>query len=327
MAGVLTAPLAACGLPAALAPQTPQGEAVAGLIWGFTALCTLIWVLVLAGLAVALWRRRLAPADPLALDMPAERRMGTVVAVLIALTGLIVIALTVLSFAAQRELFGPARDALTIDIVGHQWWWQVVYNSTDPSQTISTANEIHIPVGRPVTLKLTSADVIHSFWVPSLMGKADLIPGRHNELTFTARKAGIYDGSCAEFCGLQHAHMGIRVVAETASDFAAWRQAQLQPAAAPATPSAQQGQAVFQGSACAFCHTVSGTSAGGQAGPDLTHLASRSTLAAGTLPFGRGQLAAWISDPQGIKTGAQMPDLHLAPEQLNALLDYLMGLK
>jgi cytochrome c oxidase subunit 2 len=178
-----------------------------------------------------------------------------------------------------------------------------------------------------VTLKLTSADVIHSFWVPSLMGKADLIPGRKNDLTFTAQKAGVFNGSCAEFCGMQHAHMGIRVVAQTKPDFEAWRQAQLKSAEKPATPTAETGEAIFQTSACALCHNISGTPASGQVGPDLTHVASRSSLAAGTLPFGRGQLAAWISDPQGIKPGAQMPDVRLAPDQMNALLDYLMGLK
>jgi cytochrome c oxidase subunit 2 len=256
-----------------------------------------------------------------------ERRMTMVVTLLIGLTGITVIGLTVLSYAAQRQIFGLVDGAMTVDIVGHQWWWEVIYNSTDPSQTVTTANEVHVPVGQPVTLKLTSADVIHSFWVPSLMGKADLIPGRNNELTFTAEKAGVYNGTCAEFCGLQHAHMGIRVVAQERKAFDFWRQAQLKPAEKPSTPSAEAGETVFETSACTLCHNISGTPASGQSGPDLTHLASRSSLAAGTLPMGRGQLAAWISDPQGIKPGAQMPDVRLAPRQLNALLDYLMGLK
>ena len=314
-------------MPAALDAKTPQGRAVAGLIWSFTGLCTAIWLLVLIGLAVALWRRRALRADPLKIDLRAERRAGTVVGVLVALTGVIVIGLTVLSYAAQSQLFAPEPGALSIDVVGHQWWWEVVYNSPDPSQTLTTANEIHVPVGRPVTLNLSSTDVIHSFWVPSLMGKADLIPGRHNDLTFTADKPGVYNGTCAEFCGLQHAHMGIRVVAQSVADFDAWRSGQLQPAASPATRSAEAGEAVFQSSACALCHTVAGTPAGGQVGPDLTHLASRSSLAAGTLDLGRGQLAAWIADPQGIKPGAKMPDIRLSPDRLNALVDYLMGLK
>jgi cytochrome c oxidase subunit 2 len=250
-----------------------------------------------------------------------------VVGVLIAATGVIVIGLTVLSYGAQRQLFGRYPEALTIDIVGHQWWWEVVYNTSDPSQTVTTANEIHVPVGQPVTLSLSSADVIHSFWVPSLMGKADLIPGRHNDLTFTADKPGVYNGNCAEFCGLQHAHMGLRVVAQTKPEFEAWRRVQLQPAAKPDSPSAEAGRAVFESSACVLCHTIGGTPAGGSVGPDLTHLASRSSLAAGTLPFGRGQLAAWLSDPQGIKPGVNMPNVRLDPGQLNALLDYLMGLK
>ena len=284
-------------------------------------------MLVVIALAIAMLRRHNARPDPLALNNRWEGRTLGVVGTLVGLVGLIVIGLTFLSYGAQRELFAPADGALTVNIVGHQWWWEVVYPSTDPSQIVTTANEIHVPVGQPVTLKLTSADVIHSFWVPSLMGKADLIPGRSNDLTFTAEKPGVYNGNCAEFCGMQHAHMGLRVVAQNKADFSAWRAGQLQTAAAPTTASAQTGETVFESTACALCHNISGTPAGGQAGPDLTHLASRSSLATGMLPWGRGQLAAWISDPQGIKPGTQMPDVRLAPKQLDALLDYLMGLK
>jgi cytochrome c oxidase subunit 2 len=314
-------------LPAALDTETPQGQAQSGLIWGFTALCTVIWLLVLIGLFAAIWRRRALRLDPLQVDRRAERRTGTVVGTLVALTGVIVIGLTVLSFGAQRELFGGAQNALTIDITGHQWWWEIVYNSADPSKTLSTANEVHVPVGELVRLELKSADVIHSFWVPSLMGKEDLIPGRTNELTFTVRKPGVYNGTCAEFCGLQHAHMGIRVIAQTKADFDAWADGQRQSAAKPTGTSAEAGETVFETSACALCHNISGTPAGGAVGPDLTHLASRTSLAAGELPFGKGQLAAWISDPQGIKPGSKMPDVRLSPDQLNSVVDYLMELK
>jgi cytochrome c oxidase subunit 2 len=316
-------------MPAALVPVTPQGGAVSGLIWSFSLLCAFIWLLVMVALARALVRRRRADAaEPLELLHPrVERRTTWIVGALIGLTGLIVVALTVLSYAAQHQLFAPNPNALQIHVVGHQWWWEIVYNDPDPSRIFTTANEIHVPTGRPVAIELSSADVIHSFWVPSLMGKADAIPGRADHLTFTAEKPGVYTGTCAEFCGLQHAHMGIRVVAQSGADFAAWRADQLQPAAAPATALARAGQGVFQRAGCALCHTIAGTPAGGAVGPDLTHLASRGTLAAGTLPFGRGQLAGWISDPQGLKPGAQMPNVPLSSGQLNAVVDYLMGLK
>ncbi|HEV2706187.1 MAG TPA: c-type cytochrome, partial [Pyrinomonadaceae bacterium] len=207
------------------------------------------------------------------------------------------------------------------------WWWEVEYDNRNPSLNVTTANEIHIPVGRPVFFRLTSNDVIHSFWVPNLHGKTDLIPGRETTTWLRADRAGTFRGQCAEFCGHQHAHMALTVVAEAPEQFQAWYDAQLKPAREPATPAEARGREVFLTSPCVMCHKIQGTDAGGNAGPDLTHLASRPTLAAGTLENTRGHLAGWVVDSQKIKPGNRMPPNNIEPDDLQALLDYLQSLK
>ncbi len=184
-----------------------------------------------------------------------------------------------------------------------------------------------MPVGEPVTITLSSADVVHSFWVPNLNRKVDAIPGRENELSFTADEPGTYRGLCAEFCGLQHAKMGFLLVADEPADFDAWLQAQAQPAARPASQSARAGERVFMDRGCAACHTIAGTGARGEVGPDLTHLASRQTIAAASLDNDRGDLGGWILDPQHIKPGAKMPGTDLSGPEVQRLLDYLQGLR
>jgi cytochrome c oxidase subunit 2 len=284
-------------------------------------------VLVVVALLWALARRHKSRADPLATNLAREGRMRWIVGTLAVITGGIVISLAVLSYSAQAQLFGASGAPLTIKVTGHQWWWEVQYDDPDPSRTFATANEIHVPVGQPVQVQLTSADVIHSFWVPSLMGKMDAITGRTNEVQFTAGVPGVYRGQCAEFCGLQHAHMAMVVFADAPDKFEAWREAQIASAPQPTTPSQQRGQQVFLSNPCVTCHQVRGIPAGGRAGPDLTHLASRTTIAAGTLPMNRGALGGWITDPQASKPGADMPPVSLAPSDLQALLDYLESLK
>jgi cytochrome c oxidase subunit 2 len=313
--------------PAALDPQGPEAKAVSDLIWSFTELCAIIWVLVVAAGLIALTWRHPARPDPAEASPTTERRVEWIVGALAAVTGLIVIGLTVVSYAAQQRIFGLGDAAVEIEVIGHQWWWEAKYDDPDPSKTFTTANELHVPVGQLIRLKLTSVDVIHSFWVPSLMGKADLVPGRTNELAFSVTKPGVYAGQCAEFCGLQHAHMGIRVFADPAADFAQWKARQIASAMPPTTSEQRSGQAVFLSRPCASCHAVRGTDAGGAVGPDLTHLASRTTIAAGTAELNRGALAAWIADPQGMKPGANMPTMTLEPDELNHLVDYLMALK
>jgi cytochrome c oxidase subunit 2 len=218
----------------------------------------------------------------------------------------------------------PQKPAATIEITGHQWWWEVRYLDDNPARQFTTANEIHIPTGRPVRLKLISSDVIHSFWVPQLAGKMDAIPGQTNETWIEAGKAGTYRGQCTEYCGLEHARMGIVVVAQPPAQFRKWRAHQL---AAPPQPTgaALAGRQQFQ-MHCAGCHMVRGTEAAGAQGPDLSHLMTRQTIASGTLPNNEQSLAHWIADPQGLKPGAFMPAPGLPPAQLRDVVSYLRTL-
>lgn len=315
------------GWQSAVDPASEEASRLSDLIIGFSVLLSAIWLISMIAVALSLRRRRktLEAPDVLAVqtDKGAERRItGLAFA-----TGAVVLGLTFVSFAGQHKVAARANPAVHIKLTGHQWWWGVEYLDEQPSQRFETANEIHVPVGALVTIELDSRDVIHSFWVPNLTGKKDLIPGRPAAVSFTPTRTGTYRAQCAEFCGLQHAHMALTVTVEDQAQFNDWATRQLGVANAPARDSARRGQKVFTDKACAMCHTIKGTDAGSRVGPDLTHLASRPTVAAGVLPFTRGSLAAWIADPQGVKPGAEMPIVTLAPDELNALLDYLMGLK
>jgi cytochrome c oxidase subunit 2 len=238
-----------------------------------------------------------------------------------------VISLTAVSFVSQNELFESKQSDYVVTVTGHQWWWEVRYENATASRVFTTANELHIPVGKPVHIQLESQDVIHSFWVPSLNGKQDLIPGQDNRTELIANHAGIYRGQCAEFCGYQHAHMSFIVVAEDEGAFQAWATRQATASSSPQNAEQQLGQRVFLSHPCVMCHQIRGTSAGGQVGPDLTHIGTRRTVAAGELPLTRGALAAWIADPQGVKPGSQMPLVPLSPDELNAVSAYMEGLK
>jgi cytochrome c oxidase subunit 2 len=316
------------GWQSALDPKGPAASELAWLIWFFTGLWAVVWVLVMAALAVPLMMRSRQHAEPLALDASSDNRKLRVVMTAVGLTAVILVGLTLLSFFANRTLAAIGSDAaLTIRVTGHQWWWEVRYEDATPSRILTTANEIHIPAGEPVRLLLTSTDVIHSFWVPSLSGKLDLIPGRMNVLDIKADKPGVYRGQCAEFCGAQHANMGTFIIAEPRAEFDAWWNDQLQPAAAPTSDEAKTGEDLFLKRPCVMCHKIGGTPAGGTVAPDLTHVASRQTLAAGTLTMSRGNLAAWIADPQGVKPGSHMPVVDLSGDELNAIVAYLEGLK
>ena len=217
------------------------------------------------------------------------------------------------------------RPALTLDVTGRQWWWQVGYPAGDGVGAFSTANEIHIPAGRPVLVHLHGGDVIHSFWVPALTGKTDTIPGRDNVTWLQADHPGLYRGQCTEYCGLQHANMGVFVYADAPADFARWRAAQAQPAPAAAGLPAQ-GEAIAVAH-CGMCHSIDGTAAHGMRGPNLTHVAGRRTLAAGTLVNTVNTLSGWVSDPQAQKPGALMPTTDLSGPQLHAVVAYLETLR
>lgn len=216
----------------------------------------------------------------------------------------------------------PDATAMTVEVTAHQWWWELRYMDPDVHRIFLSANEIHVPVGARVKFVLNSADVIHSFWVPSLAGKMDVIPGQSNVTWIEATKPGTYRGECAVFCGTEHARMEFRVVAQEPKEFQAWKAQQLQEAPQPRDATELQGRLVFE-SHCAACHTLRGSSAYGLAGPDLTHLMDRSTLAAGALPNDLGHLADWIRDPQQYKPGTSMPTVPLSAADLAAVVAYL----
>jgi len=315
------------GAHSTLAPAGPQSSLVMAGLWApMYAIAAVTFALVVGALVWALLRRRTA-GD--VLDDPARaRRMGWTVGIATALTAAVLFVCLVLDISVGRAVAAaPGNPAVRIRVTGHQWWWEVQYLDSLPQLQATTANEIHVPVGRPVVVELRSADVIHSFWPPNLVGKRDLIPGEVNSLRFQVDRAGVYRGQCAEYCGQQHAKMAFTVVAEPADRFAEWLAAQRDGAAAPADSLARRGLEVFLGSSCVLCHTIAGTPAGGRAGPDLTHLASRRTIAAGTRPNIRGNLAGWIVDPQALKPGARMPPNDLSPADLRALVAYLETLR
>jgi cytochrome c oxidase subunit 2 len=319
--------LAGCnGVQSALDPQGPSAETLAWLFWIFLAVLAPIWLATNFAMLLAL-RKRKPETDPLAIRPQDEQRMVVVVGAAVGLTAVTVVALTLFSFSAQSALFSGQEGALTMKVTGHQWWWEVTYENSDPQRVLTTANEIHIPVGEPVYIKLESSDVIHSFWIPKLAGKLDLIPGRQNQLRIQADAPGVYRGQCAEFCGWQHAKMAMLVVAHEPEGFRRWMDQQLAPAAVPTDSERKRGMEVFVNGPCALCHQIRGTKAGGRVAPDLTHIGSRRTIAAGTLPNNRGNLAAWFIDPQRIKPGANMPTIPLPAADVGPLAAYLEGLK
>jgi cytochrome c oxidase subunit 2 len=292
--------------------------------------CTVVGAAVFIVFVAALWRapRGTGSSEPIAVRTDTDARLTRVVvgATLVSIAGLF--ALVVVSALANRAIAGmPLDDALNIEVVGHQWWWEVRYQDAEPSRTFVTANELHIPVGRPVMIRLSAADVIHSFWVPRLHGKRDLIPGRINTIRLRADEPGEYRGQCAEFCGYQHAHMAFVVVARPRDEYERWAEAQRAPAREPAGTREARGRAVFLGTTCVMCHAIKGTDANALFGPDLTHVGSRRTLAAGRLPNDPEALARWITDPHAVKPGVNMPAHRLREDDLDALVAYLSSLR
>ena len=360
----LLAPLAQ---PRAIADQSAlrvAGPAAAhiGELWDFLLVTGGVVSAVTIGLLLyALFRRRRAdelppeadrPADPrgerandesggrgrAGEGRPASERAGArwMVIAGIAVPAVILTVVLVLTLRTLAAVVAPA-DAIAsetprpgehvIEVTGRQFWWEVRYLDADAGRVFETANELRIPVGRPVILRLRSIDVIHSFWVPGLQGKMDLVPGRTNVLRIEADRPGVWRGQCAEFCGVQHAKMAMVVVAEPPERYERWAAGQRRPAPTPADPAADADRRAFHASGCVYCHAVRGTPAGGDLGPDLTHVASRLTLAAGVLPNRPGNLYGWIADPQAHKPGSRMPALPLAPDQLHAIARYLGTLR
>ena len=314
-----------------MSPLLPKG-APADSIFGLTQFlfwtALAVFVVVMAALAYAVLRPRASGHDEGDAAPDDRRRMTRVVVVGVAVTTLILFAHLGVSFATDRAMAEvEAPDAMQIQVVGHQWWWDVTYQDTVPSNQLRTSNEIHVPVGRAILLKMSSRDVIHSMWIPNLHGKKDLIPGHWTTTYFRADTPGVYRAQCAEFCGLQHARMALWVVAHPQADFDRWYVNSLRPAQQPADSVAQRGREVFLAGSCTMCHTIRGTSAASNVGPDLTHLGGRLSLAAGSLPNTRGHLQGWIANPHGVKPGVRMPANDLSPSDLNAIVRYLESLK
>jgi cytochrome c oxidase subunit 2 len=320
--------LTACGSsssPSMLDPKGSEARHIAGLWWLMFAIACGVYVIV-AGFIV---RAILHKPDPSALvdadEAPATRRFddrmivwgGVIVPVLI------LAVLGVVTVTTTNALRKPEADALRIDVVGKRWWWEVTY----PAAHFTTADELHLPAGRPIEIRLTSDNVIHSFWVPQLAGKVDTIPGQVNTLRFVARTPGVYQGECAEFCGIQHTHMGFIVRVESAGDFDRWMLQHAQPPLEPASESAAEGETVFNAQTCAGCHTIDGTPARGDVGPNLTDFGERATIGAGALENTPSNLARWIPDAPGVKPGVLMPRLTLSNRDVQALVAYLESLK
>jgi cytochrome c oxidase subunit II len=309
----------------ALVPGGPLSAQIAQLFWIFVGIASFVYIVVIGFLVFALRRR--AGARAALPDSPAARRAVRAVGISVAVTAVILVILALSDFFANRVIAATPQNPLRVRVTAHQWWWEIEYVDADPTRRVRTANELHLPVGRPVQLEMTADDVIHSFWAPELNGKKDLLPGYTTTLTLVASRAGDYTAECAEFCGYQHANMRLAVVANESADFGRWYEAQLAPGAEPASPDLLRGRDVLLGSTCVMCHNITGTGAGGVAGPDLTHVGSRRWIGAGALPNGPARIAAWVSDPQGIKPGTHMPATRLEGPDLVALSNYLASLK
>jgi cytochrome c oxidase subunit 2 len=306
----------------------PAGLAAAAIHHLFAVMLVLACVayLVVMGTFVTVIRRKARGAGDGA--PPTEARARVAVIGSVAATAVILLGLLVYNFGVARDLaHPPTAPAVTVTLTGHQWWWEVEYEDANPQRRVLLANELHVPVGQPVLVKLVSHDVIHSFWVPSLSGKKDLIPGHPAALWIRADRAGTYGAPCAEFCGAEHAKMQLAVVAEPVAEFDAWLAAQRAVAAPPADSLAIQGREVFEARACSSCHAIRSTLAAGRVGPNLDHIASRLYLAAGSLRNTPGNLTAWIADPQTVKPGAQMPLTGLSAAELRAVVAFLETLR
>jgi cytochrome c oxidase subunit 2 len=318
--------LAGCGSghsPSMLDPKGSESRHIAGLWWLMFAIACGVYAIV-AGFITGAVLRKPAVASETDPD-PSGRRFddrmivfGGVVAPI-----LVLVVLAVVTVTTTNALRRPEPDALRVDVVGKRWWWAVTY----PSAHFTTANELRLPTGRPIEIRLTSDNVIHSFWVPQLAGKVDTIPGQTNMLRFVARTPGTYKGECAEFCGVQHTHMGFIVRVESSGDFDRWLTQHARPALEPASEQAAEGEAAFNAQPCAGCHTIDGTPAAGTLGPNLTDIGERLTLGAGALANTPGNLERFMTDAPGVKPGVLMPELDLSPRDVHSIVAYLESLK
>jgi cytochrome c oxidase subunit II len=311
--------LAACsGGTNSLDTRGSESRHIAGLWWLMFGLAAFVYVVVAGFIVIAAIRGRRG--------RPAGSRFSPSMLIVVGgvvVPTLILLVLAVVTVTTTDALRKASHDPVRIEVRGERWWWAVSY----PRRQIVTANEVHVPVGQPVEMGLVSDNVIHSFWVPELAGKVDTIPGQRNVLRFTAEKQGTYLGVCAEFCGIQHAHMGFRVIAQSPGEFERWAAAHAAPPREPASEEAAQGQVLFQRLPCAGCHTVRGTEARGTVGPNLTDFGSRATIGAEAIKNTPQNLARWVRSAQSVKPGALMPDLTLSDDDVRALVAYLESLR
>ena len=318
-----TAVVAGCGWDgpmSTLVAHSDLNRSILSLYTIITWATVVIGLVVFAGLAWILLRHRPPPTSTL----PVQTRGHTVLEIAWTIAPalvLLVIAIPTIQVVFRTQQAVTPPGALKVTVLGYQWWWEFRY----PSLDVVTANELHIPAGQAVELVLDGPDVIHSFFVPQLTAKRDVVPGRVNHITFTADRPGEYWGQCAEFCGLSHANMAVRIIVDTPEDFARWVAAQRAPAVEPAGDAAR-GKDIYAKSACVGCHTITGVSTG-VLGPTLTHFGSRGTLAAGMWPNTPDNVAAWVKDPQGLKPGVKMPNLGLTTAQAKDVAAYLSALK
>jgi cytochrome c oxidase subunit 2 len=329
LATALTA--AACrGVQPMLAPGGPQARSIADLGWFvliiFSAVTVIMWALIFWVAA----RRRGTLAEHAPYDAPSDKRWvvigGFLIPATILATIFVVTLGTMRAFPMGDDEMHAGPPAITV--TGHQWWWEIEYQIGAVNQHVVDANELHLPAGTPIDIALRTRDVIHSFWVPRLHGKVDLVPGFDNRIRIQADQPGLYRGECGEYCGPQHAHMILLVDVQPQSEFETWLAQARRPAAAPDNPFATRGQQVFMSSACVLCHTIRGTGAQGLVGPDLTHLASRKGLASNAYPNSTAYLESWVTHAQTMKPNAQMPDITaFTGDDLRALVAYLESLK
>jgi cytochrome c oxidase subunit 2 len=306
----------------------PAAERIAQLGWVFTSVAVAVTVVAVAVLIAALHRRRSGRTQGVGPFEDPRGPLRWIVTGGVILPAIILAVCFVCTLLTQSAIARPPRPVVaTIRVTAHRWWWEVRYPGIAGAAEVVTANEIHIPAGEAVQVELVSNDVIHSFWVPELAGKTDVIPGQTNSMWLQADHPGRYLGECAEYCGVQHAHMGFVVVADAPADFASWAAGQRLPAGAPAEHAASAGLEVFRRSSCAACHAIRGTGIAAPAGPDLTHVASRTTLASAMLPNNRGNLAGWVTNAQSLKPGSEMPTIRLNGRDLQALVAYLEALR
>ena len=316
--------LGACSrrAPSTLDPHGSAAARINGVWWLMFALAVAVFVVVGGLLLVGAFRRPRGEGDPAAAGRDGPSDTTWILAGGVIIPTLILLVLAVDTVRTTRALRAAAHAGVEhIEVVGNDWWWEVRY----PREAVLTANEVHIPLGRPIEIGLTTKDVIHSFWVPQLAGKLDTIPGQRNVLRFKATRVGTYRGECLQYCGVQHANMGFLVVVQSPADFATWAADNAQPPPTPSDPLVAEGEQVFTNQPCAGCHTIRGTSATGTRGPDLTHFGSRLAIGANTVPNTAANLGAWVSNSQDVKPGNLMPPIPLSGEELRAVVAYLEG--